>query len=158
MMTEQRLQEIEAQHQRGLLHRADIDDLIVDARRLKQEMVKCQDIWSTTIAEGMESITELQQQRDAALAERDALYTAQMKQIDYSVQLQRLIESLSRDGDVPYPELHHHQKIVDAKAAITEARRVLRLALNEFEQFMPTVSGELITQIAAVLAQDESAD
>ena len=66
MMTEQRLQEIEAQHQRGLLHRADIDDLIVEARRLKQEMVKCQDIWSTTIAEGMESITELQQQRDEA--------------------------------------------------------------------------------------------
>ena len=138
MMTEQRLQEIEAQHQRGLLHRADIDDLIVEARRLKQEMVKCQDIWSTTIAEGMESITELQQQRDAALAERDQWKAA----------------ANTRSAEVAT----WMRDTLEAQSALTEARRVLRLALNEFEQFMPTVSGELITQIAAVLAQDESAD
>lgn len=143
MMTEQRLQEIEAQHQRGLLHRADIDDLIVEARRLKQEMVKCQDIWSTTIAEGMESITELQQQRDATLG----TYAEAEKR------WKTIIAARDREQAL-YVQANH-----DFRAALVEARRVLRLVDKQARRECPVCFSPGWTHgpdcaLAAVLAQD----
>ena len=141
MMTEQRLQEIEAQHQRGLLHRADIDDLIVEARRLKQEMVKCQDIWSTTIAEGMESITELQQQRDATLG----TYAEAEKR------WKTIIAARDREQAL-YVQANH-----DFRAALVEARRVLRLVMYDTPCTSSSCHRCVATRaaIAAVLAQEE---
>ena len=37
------------------------------------------------------------------------------EQIGYSIQLQRLLESLKREA-TPYPKLHHHKMVVDIKA------------------------------------------
>lgn len=147
MMTEQRLQEIEAQHQRGLLHRADIDDLIVEARRLKQEMVKCQDIWSTTIAEGMESITELQQQRDATLG----TYAEAEKR------WKTIIAARDREQAL-YVQANH-----DFRDALTEAHRVLREVEWSNGDFCPICTGlhpkghRSGCALAAVLAQDTHA-
>jgi hypothetical protein len=45
---------------------------------------------------------------------------ADVVDIEYSIKLQRLIENLKCDTEVPYPELHHHKMIVAAKTRIRE--------------------------------------
>ena len=72
-------------------------------------------LWSTlkldaTNRHGLADVITLEDHRRALDAERERL----KGQIDYSIQLQQLIESLKRD-DTPSPELYHHTIIVDFK-------------------------------------------
>ncbi len=50
-------------------------------------------------------------------------------QIDYSIQLRQLIESLRRD-DTPSPELYHHTIIVDFKRQLATLQAQLRQVLE----------------------------
>jgi len=49
--------------------------------------------------------------------ERDKQFQRFKEQVDYSIKLQQLIESL-KDRDTPHGELHHHHMIVNAKVAL----------------------------------------
>jgi hypothetical protein len=44
-----------------------------------------------------------------------------VSQTEYSIKLQRLIESLKRE-DTPHPDLHHHKMIVAAKQQLAAAK------------------------------------
>jgi len=80
-------------------------------------------LWSTlkldaTNRHGLADVITLEDHRRALDAERERLKV----QIDYSIQLQRLIESLKRD-DTPAPELYHHTIIVDFKRQLADLTR-----------------------------------
>jgi len=71
-----------------------------------------------------------------------------MSDIEYSIKLQRLIESLKYDTETPYPELHHHKMIVAAKTRI----RKLEAALRKCISVMDWDEGESANVVAKVRA------
>jgi hypothetical protein len=69
-----------------------------------------------------------------------------MNEIEYSIKLQRLIENLKYDTETPYPELHHHKMIVDAKTRIRELEGELaecRSSRQREHDLRVTIAGEL---------------
>jgi hypothetical protein len=96
-------------------------------------------LWSTlkldaTNRHGLADVITLEDHRRALDAERERL----KGQIDYSIQLQQLIESLRRD-DTPSPELYHHKIIV------------------EFKRQLATLQAQLADRDAMILQMGEQA-
>lgn len=88
-------------------------------------------LWSTlkldaTNRHGLADVITLEDHRRALDAERERL----KGQIDYSIQLQQLIESLRRD-DTPSPELYHHKIIVEFKRQLATLQAQLRQVEGE---------------------------
>lgn len=74
--------------------------------------------------------------KDAEIAqlrsENERLREMRESQINYSIKLQRLLESIKRE-DTPYPELHHHQMVTAIKtenAALREKVAALQKQLD----------------------------
>ena len=91
-------------------------------------------LWSTlkldaTNRHGLADVITLEDHRRALDAERERL----KGQIDYSIQLQQLIESLRRD-DTPSPELYHHKIIVEFKRQLATLQAQLRQLEGQSKQ------------------------
>jgi hypothetical protein len=66
--------------------------------------------------------------RAIELIERIARLLKMLKQqTDYSIQLQRLLESLKRE-DTPYPELHHYTMVIAVKEELAALRKQIKEA------------------------------
>ena len=92
-------------------------------------------LWSTlkldaTNRHGLADVITLEDHRRALDAERERL----KGQIDYSIQLQQLIESLRRD-DTPSPELYHHKIIVEFKRQLATLQAQLRQVEGERDEW-----------------------
>jgi chromosome segregation ATPase len=116
-------------------------------------------LWSTlkldaTNRHGLADVITLEDHRRALDAERERL----KGQIDYSIQLQQLIESLRRD-DTPSPELYHHKIIVEFKRQLAtlqaQVKQLDRTLADVYQQRdglqaqLRQVKGELANEKAA---------
>ncbi len=191
-MTEQRLQEIEANWTEGtccdvcMAPLAEdqiemVSALIVEVRRLQQQRIDADVRWEEFKAE----VVSLRQQRDAALAERDAAKAITSREEDHWITKWReaiaerdeTIARLTQDRDdwIRAGQLHLKNQWaaedagLKARLALTEARRVLKqcaILMGEATDlmadeslggaFVPGGWADCRDEIAAVLAQEEA--
>ncbi len=170
-MTEQQLQEMEAWFAEAACFddcdehdEAAIASLIADVRRLQQENAVLRngvELQRCVVNAAYEDKCKAEQQRDAALAERDALKQEARRWQEAFPSAEALtgVDTVGLKDDVALCFKQHRDlrdRITELEAALTEARRVLRRCDAILTGEGWSEEGELRKDIAAVLAQEEA--